>query len=130
MRPVLSIVFIFSTIVSLYSQRQIQLVNFNWKFSLGEVTGAETVGFDDSKWQTVHLPHDASISGPFVEDSLNSDRKNGFLPRLKGWYRKNLIINQELNNKKIFLEFKGIYRDFESNAFDVNAQDDVVLLCN
>lgn len=67
--------------------------------------------FNDDNWGTVQLPHDASIYGPFYEDSLNSDRKNGFRPRQKGWYRKALEIDLPEGNERVFLEFEGIYRD-------------------
>ncbi|MGQ1891839.1 glycoside hydrolase family 2 TIM barrel-domain containing protein [Thermophagus sp. OGC60D27] len=87
------------------------LINFDWKHAFGEIPGAQEPEFDDSGWSTVHLPHDASIVGPFVKDSLNADRKNGFLPRRKGWYRKWLNFSNPLNSKKIFLEFEGVYRD-------------------
>lgn len=97
--------------IPVLAQRQKELINFDWKFIWQDIPGAETPGFDDSQWQTVHLPHDASIYGPFVRDSLNSDRKNGFLPRQKGWYRKKLTLDQDFAEKKVFLEFKGIYRD-------------------
>ncbi|SFE53704.1 beta-galactosidase [Thermophagus xiamenensis] len=87
------------------------LVNFGWKHAFGEISGAQDPGFDDSGWSTVHLPHDASIAGPFVKDSLNADRKNGFLPRRKGWYRKWLKVDFPVHDKKVFLEFEGVYRD-------------------
>lgn len=93
------------------AQRHRERINFDWKFTRSDINGAENPDFDDSGWQTAHLPHDASISGPFVKDSLNSDQKNGFLPRQKGWYRKTLVIEADLSGKKAFLEFEGVYRD-------------------
>ena len=75
------------------STRYVELLNFDWKFIQKNIPGAEDPDFNDADWETVHLPHDASIAGPFVKDSLNSDRKNGFLPRRKGWYRKRLEID-------------------------------------
>ncbi|HDR88115.1 MAG TPA: DUF4982 domain-containing protein [Bacteroidetes bacterium] len=92
-------------------QRISRLENFHWKYARGEHPGAHKISFDDSGWETVHLPHDASIAGPFVRDSLNADRKNGFLPRTRGWYRKELIIREDIKDKKVFLEFGGVYRD-------------------
>src|SRR5690554_8110881 len=85
---------------TLSAQRTTELINFDWKYHKGWIDGASQVDFDDSKWEVVQLPHDASIAGPFVEDSLGSDRQNGFLPRQKGWYRKVLNINSELEGKK------------------------------
>ncbi len=103
-----------------YAQpRQDEIINFDWKFIQEDIEGAQMVSFDDENWETVHLPHDASIYGAFIEDSLNSDRKNGFRPRLKGWYRKKLEIGQLESGKRYFLEFEGVYRD--AKVF-VNAQ--------
>ncbi|GAO29475.1 hypothetical protein [Geofilum rubicundum] len=67
----------------LSAERQKVLFNFDWRFSHQTDANASQVNFDDKNWQQVQLPHDASISGPFVKDSLNSDQKNGFLPRQK-----------------------------------------------
>ncbi len=88
-----------------------RLLNFGWKFRQASIEGAGAVSFDDSQWQNTDLPHDASIYGPFLQDSLNSDRKNGFRPRLKGWYRKSLVIGNLNADKRYFLYFEGIYRD-------------------
>ena len=32
--------------------------NDNWKFYLGDASGAEDPGFNDSSWEQVNLPHD------------------------------------------------------------------------
>ena len=93
------------------AQRTKELLNFDWKYAYGDFPEAIKTDFNDSNWGKVNLPHDASIAGPFVKDSLNSDRKNGFLPRRKGWYRKSLDLSKSTIGHKIFLEFEGIYRD-------------------
>ena len=64
-----------------------ELFDFDWKFSSGEVEGAEKVTFDSSKWQAVDLPHDFSIIGPFDKDAPLGTRY-GFRPLGIGWYRK------------------------------------------
>ncbi len=92
-------------------ERQRQPLNFDWKHSYGDITDAHLPGFDDSGWTRVNLPHDASIAGPFCRDSLNSDRKNGFLPRRKGWYRKHFELSGEIGKEMTFLEVEGVYRD-------------------
>lgn len=38
-----------------------QNFNENWKFYLGDASGAEGEQFDDSAWKNVDLPHDYSI---------------------------------------------------------------------
>lgn len=37
----------------------------NWKFAKGDFTGAEKIVFDDSKWESVAIPHDWAIYGSF-----------------------------------------------------------------
>ena len=101
--------------------RQDSLINFNWKFIQQPITGAQLNTFNDKDWQTVQLPHDASIYGPFLNDSLNSDRKNGFRPRLKGWYRKKLDMGKLSGSNRFFLEFEGflliLSSEFSRNPF-------------
>lgn len=93
------------------AERESRPINFDWKHCFGDIPEAYLPGFDDRDWNDVNLPHDASISGPFCRDSLNSDRKNGFLPRRKGWYRKHIELPADKENRRIFLEIEGIYRD-------------------
>jgi len=91
------------------SPRQRLLLDFGWKFTRGEQTGAEAVGFDDSQWQAVDLPHDWSIYGPF--DLQNNPRSEGALPAGMGWYRKVVNLPVAYQGKQIFLEFDGIYEN-------------------
>ncbi len=91
-----------------YSQNQ-QLFNSDWKFALHEHDGAEIMDYDDSDWEMVILPHDASISGKF--DQENSTSANGWLPYDEGWYRKTFTIAEDEKDKKVLIDFNGIYRD-------------------
>ncbi len=49
------------------SHRESYSLDFGWRFSLGDVDGAERDAFDDSSWRGIDLPHDWSIEGPFDE---------------------------------------------------------------
>jgi beta-galactosidase len=91
--------------------RKDSLINFNWKFTKGDFPNAKEVTFDDKKWETVQLPHDASIYGAFYGE--NSSKENGFRPRHIGWYRKTFTPTFDLKYKKVFIEFEGVYRDAE-----------------
>lgn len=93
--------------------REKELINFDWKFTFGDVKEATNLNFDDSKWQTVQLPHDASIYGPFVKDSLGGNAVNGYRPRRIGWYRKHISIDPKQIGKKIYIDFEGVYRASE-----------------
>ncbi|MCA1745396.1 MAG: DUF4982 domain-containing protein [Bacteroidales bacterium] len=111
MRVFVTSVLLMFLFFGLSAERQKVRFNFDWRFSHQTDVDASQVNFDDKGWQLVQLPHDASIAGPFVKDSLNSDQKNGFLPRQKGWYRKVFTPDLNLSGKKVFFEFEGIYRD-------------------
>ena len=85
------------------AQRSEFLLEKNWKFTKGDVTGAVSPEFDDSKWETVSVPHDWAIFGPFdrnndlqnVAITQNFEKKasvktgrSGGLPYVGvGWYR-------------------------------------------
>ena len=69
---------------------QKQLFNDNWKFAREEFKDASVIKFDDSKWQSVTLPHDWAIAGPFAEEF---GPRSGGLPIYGiGWYRKHFIV--------------------------------------
>ena len=91
-------------------ERHTELFNFDWRFCRGELPGAESVGYDDSGWELVQLPHDASIYGPFVRDTLGGDRANGYRPRTRGWYRKHFTVDSLVRGRRYILEFEGVYR--------------------
>lgn len=85
------------------------LMNFGWKFVRADVEGAAATSFDDSKWQTIDLPHDASAYGEFSKKQGGSQR-NGYRTLSKGWYRRHLTANESWNGKRIILTFEGVYR--------------------
>src|SRR5476649_563577 len=79
-----------------------QTANFNreWKFQLGDVSGADAVKFDDSKWDGANLPH--SFSMPYFA----ADRFYvGY-----GWYRKHFDVPKAWSGKRINLEFDGVFQ--------------------
>ena len=85
-------------------------VNFNdnWKFYLGDASGAEEPAFDDSKWEHVNLPHDYSIE---QEYSTKMEAESGYLPGGIGWYRKSFTLGKTAENKRVRIDFGGVYMD-------------------
>ncbi|MDZ7723825.1 MAG: glycoside hydrolase family 2 TIM barrel-domain containing protein [candidate division KSB1 bacterium] len=80
--------------------------NAGWKFSKGDHPEAKTVQFDASAWQSVHLPHDWAISGPFDPDAEGS---TGKLPwQGQGWYRKPFNFPDSLQDRVVRLLFDGV----------------------
>jgi hypothetical protein len=82
-----------------------QRINFNreWKFQLGDWPGAEAVGYNDSKWDDVGLPH--SFSLPYFGSSRFYV---GY-----GWYRKRFDVPSAWSGKRINLDFDGAFQDAE-----------------
>lgn len=65
-----------------------------------------SAGFDDRGWQSVTLPHDWAIAGPFLEKGPYGGM--GRLPSWGiGWYRRNLDIPASLRGKSVFLDIDG-----------------------
>lgn len=80
--------------------------NRNWTFMKGEIQGAQAVDFDVSEWQSVRLPHDWAISGPF-DPSGNGG--TGKLPwQGVGWYRKTFKLDAVSQGKRVYLNFDGV----------------------
>ena len=39
-----------------------------WRFTRGDISGAADPAFDDSRWESVEVPHDWAIYGPFDKE--------------------------------------------------------------
>lgn len=85
--------------------------NFDWKFHLGDLESAYFEKYDDSKWDTVRVPHDWSVDQPYSKQNTSSS--TGFKPGAIGWYRKSFTLDSKDVNKVIWLEFDGIYNNSE-----------------
>ena len=83
--------------------RQQIIINREWKFLLGDHSGAEAVLYDDSRWDNINLPHSFSI--PYFQ--ANS-WYCGY-----GWYRKQFDVPSDWIGKRLFVEFEGAFRDAE-----------------
>ena len=89
------------------SPRQTLAFDAGWQFSRGDFAGASLANFSDEGWQSVDLPHDWSILGPF--DRLNPTGGAGaFLPAGVGWYRKHFRLPASDSGKRVFVEFDGV----------------------
>ncbi len=85
-------------------------LDLGWKFHLGDVSGAQETGFDDSSWTAVDVPHDWSISLPFNQDS-KAGAGGGYLDGGLGWYRKSFNLPESSSGQRVFLQFDGVYMD-------------------
>lgn len=59
------IVFLVYTQIAVSQTREVKVLDVNWKFQKGNFEEAYKVNFNDSKWQSVTIPHDWAIYGPF-----------------------------------------------------------------
>jgi beta-galactosidase len=71
----------------------------------GNASGAAALGFDDTAWRTLDLPHDWAVEGPFDQ---NANLSQGYRPRGTAWYRKRFSIPNADRGKHLELEFDGI----------------------
>ena len=103
--------------------RKEYLLEKNWKFIRTDEPDQKNAGFDDSKWQTVTVPHDWAIYGPF--SALNDQQKvaitqdgqkeamehagrTGGLPFVGvGWYRNTGNLPAYEAGKRVTLVFDG-----------------------
>lgn len=83
--------------------------NKNWKFHLGDVSGAHRASFDDSSWTTVDLPYDFSIIQAFTVSGTETE--SGFLPGGTGWYRKKFAMSSEYSGKSVLINFDQSYNN-------------------
>ncbi|CAL1517987.1 glycoside hydrolase family 2 TIM barrel-domain containing protein [Chitinophaga sp. MM2321] len=93
--------------------------NSEWRFFLGDATGAEKPGFDDRNWRSLDIPHDWSIEdlpnqsdhnviGPFYRKSVGAT-STGYTVGGHGWYRKKFVLPEADHGKLVSVLFDGIY---------------------
>ncbi len=110
-------------------------MNFGWRFHLGEAEnavgrshsavycsvkagnagGVPSLGFDDSAWREVTLPHDYFTESEIAEENLLS---GGYRKQANAWYRKTFKLDGDLKNKRLFLCFEGtsVFAEFYLNG--------------
>jgi len=89
-------------------------LNQNWFFHGDDSTNSSIkwLDSDPTSWRKVDLPHDWSIE---LERSPEnpSVASGGYFEMGSGWYQKKINIPQEWQQKKIFIEFEGVYMNSE-----------------
>ncbi|MEO5912547.1 MAG: beta-galactosidase GalB [Pelobium sp.] len=104
-------------------QRSVTELSDNWKFAKGKNDFAHQSDFDDKGWQSVTVPHDWAIYGPFSKDAdkqvvailQNGEQqatektgRTGALPFIgTGWYRNNFEVPDYKQGKKVLILFEG-----------------------
>lgn len=114
--------FAFSISTTAQTREEITLKS-GWKFIKGAFPQAITPDFDDTNWETVTIPHDWAIYGPFdneVDKQVIAIKQNGehvatektgrtgALPYIgEAWYRTQFSLPNFNKNKKVFIVFEG-----------------------
>ncbi|TKG96641.1 DUF4982 domain-containing protein [Puteibacter caeruleilacunae] len=104
-------------------QRAEVLLEKDWRFIKGDQSGAMKVDFNDQNWETVTVPHDWAIYGPFDKEvdkqtvaivqngekvATEKTGRTGALPYIGvGWYRKTFEAPEFKKGKKALLIFDG-----------------------
>lgn len=102
MRAMSSVLLLAFTAGSLAAQtvRTRYTINDGWRYSPTAVEFAERPLLSDDDWQRVSLPHTWNAHDPF--DDVPSYHRG------ISWYRKTLLLPEELKDKRIFLYFEGV----------------------
>ncbi|MCW3806949.1 DUF4982 domain-containing protein [Plebeiibacterium marinum] len=124
LKILLLIVIVSGTFVLAQNQsRNVITLSDNWKFTKGDVQGAEKADFVTKGWQTVSVPHDWAIYGPFdkevdkqtvrivqnqEKEATEKTGRTGSLPHIGvGWYRTTFDLPELEKGKKVLLQFDG-----------------------
>ncbi|MBE6287431.1 MAG: glycoside hydrolase family 2 protein [Mediterranea massiliensis] len=135
------------TSLSGMAQRSESLLEENWKFIKADIPEAVKADYDDSKWQSVVVPHDWAIYGPFErvhdlqnvaitqnlekEASIKTGRTGGLPYVGVGWYRTtfdapadkqtSLVFDGAMSEARVFVNGQEvIYWPFGYNSFHVD----------
>ena len=116
-------IFLMLPIFTQSQDRTVMELDTNWKFQKGVHHEAFSTDFDDSKWETVTVPHDWAIYGPFdkevdkqlVKIEQNNEEvatektgRTGALPHVgQAWYRNEFSLAAFEEGKKVILLFEG-----------------------
>lgn len=123
-RTSLIIISILATIfMSLGQTRSVVTLEKGWKFTREDNPQSKEAVYDDSNWESVRVPHDWAIYGPFdksndihrmaiVQDGQTSAiehyGRTGGLPFTgAGWYRIKFTIPEFSDSKRVTVKFDG-----------------------
>lgn len=100
------------------SPRAIERLDDGWRFVRADAAAAAEPSFDDSAWQTVTLPHDWSIAGPFAATNPTGGA-GAFLPSGVAWYRRTFTVPPTSAGRRVYVELDGV---MENSDVWINGQ--------
>lgn len=88
--------------------RERLLFDHDWKFLLGDPSGAAAPAYDAASWRAVDVPHDWSIEGR-IDPKSPMGGSGGYFPAGVGWYRRTFTVPAAWSGKRVSVEFEGVY---------------------
>ena len=79
-----------------------------WKWHLGDDAAAKDAVYDDASWRSLNVPHDWSVEQP-INLPPKGEPSGGFFSHGIGWYRKSFTLPPAELNKKVVIQFDGVY---------------------
>jgi beta-galactosidase len=89
------------------SPHTIYSFNPGWKFIREDVTNAEQITFDDSKWSDVSAPHTYNDADSYTSVISHSGGDRHPYAGI-AWYRKHFKLPVDAKDGKVLLEFEGL----------------------
>ncbi|WP_407989424.1 glycoside hydrolase family 2 TIM barrel-domain containing protein [Porphyromonas pogonae] len=103
--------------------RIVKTLEEGWKFTRQDKPDFSAVNYNDTKWQSVTVPHDWAIYGPFSykndmqhvaiaqdgqKEAMEHAGRTGGLPFVGvGWYRTYVQLPSDIGSHKVSLKFDG-----------------------
>jgi len=111
------------SLATINSWAQRQTLQKGWKFSREDNPEFSESAYNDAHWQSVTVPHDWAIYGPFDMENdiqrtaikqdgqkaaIEHTGRTGGLPFVGvGWYRTTFDVSTLTNDKEVFVQFDG-----------------------
>ena len=111
------------SLATINSWAQEQTLQKGWKFSREDNPEFSGTAYNDAHWQSVTVPHDWAIYGPFDMENdiqrtaikqdgqkaaIEHTGRTGGLPFVGvGWYRTTFDVSTLTNDKEVFVQFDG-----------------------
>lgn len=100
-----SVIYLFfvAILCPFFSQGQSRIIwalNDNWKYFPEGADFAQNPKSNDTKWETVNIPHTWNAKDPFDDDETS---RRGI-----SWYRKKIVLDKRFKNKQVFVNFEGV----------------------
>lgn len=114
------LLFVIQTISA--TERESILMNFGWKFQLGEVKNGEKPELDDSQWRQLDLPYDYQLNMPWKK---TANRARAFKEMSGAWFRKTFHPDKAWEGRQVLIDFEGMmyYGDVYLNGEKIGSTE-------